>query len=128
MADANWATHARMQASQRWERASAEMGRHVTDALVSYAAPKAGERVLDVACGTGAPSLKVARRVGTTGSVVATDISEEPLKIAAERAKERGLTNIRFERVDVHQLPYPDAEFDLITCRFGAMFFADLSK
>ena len=128
MNDPNWAAHARMQASQRWERPSAEMGKHVTDALVDYAAPKSGERVLDVACGTGAPSLKVARRVGATGSVVATDVSEEPLKIAAERAKERGLTNIRFECADVHQLGYRDAEFDLITCRFGVMFFSDLSR
>jgi len=128
MADANWATHARMQASQRWERPSAQMGKHVTDALVDYAAPIPGERVLDVACGTGAPSLKVARQVGPAGSVVATDLSEEPLKIAAERASERGLSNIRFERADVHELPYADAEFDLVTCRFGVMFFRDLPR
>src|SRR5690242_10168881 len=110
MTDPNWATHARMQASQRWERPSAEMGRYVTDALVDYAGPKPGERVLDIACGTGAPSLKVARRVGPAGTVVATDVSEEPLKIAAERAQERGLTNIRFECADVHALPYADSE------------------
>ncbi len=128
MTQANWADHARMQASQRWERPSAEMGKAVTDALVEYADPQPGERVLDVACGTGAPSLKVARRVGPTGSVVATDVSEEPLKIAAERANERALANIRFERADVHALPYAGAEFDLVTCRFGAMFFVDLPK
>ncbi len=104
------------------------MGKCVTDALVEYANPQPGERVLDVACGTGAPSLKVARRVAPAGSVVATDISEEPLKIAAERAKERGLANIRFERADVHALPYADGEFDLITCRYGVMFFSELSQ
>jgi ubiquinone/menaquinone biosynthesis C-methylase UbiE len=128
MSDANWATHARMQASQRWERASAVMGKDVTDALVAYADPQPGERVLDVACGTGAPSLKVARKVEPGGSVVATDLSEEPLKIAATRAVERSLTNIRFERADVHHLPYGDDEFDLITCRYGVMFFRDLPK
>jgi ubiquinone/menaquinone biosynthesis C-methylase UbiE len=126
--ETNWAEHARIQAAQRWERASAEMGKDVTNALVEYADPQPGERVLDVACGTGAPSLKVARRVGAAGNVVATDLSEEPLKIAAERAKERGLANIRFERADVHALPYADGEFDLVTCRFGVMFFADLAK
>lgn len=117
-----------MSAAQRWERASAEMGRHVTDALVEYANPQPGERVLDVACGTGAPSLKVARRVGASGGVVAADLSEEPLKIAAERARERALTNITFERADVHALQYPENSFDLITCRFGAMFFSDLPR
>src|SRR3954470_18041401 len=128
MSDANWAAHARMQASQRWERASAVMGKHVTEALVEYAAPQPGERVLDVACGTGAPSLKIARKVATRGSVVATDVSEEPIKIAAQRAAERNLTNIRFERADVHQLPYADNEFDLITCRYGVMFFSALPQ
>ncbi len=128
MADANWAEHARVQAAKRWERPSADMGKHVTDALVDYAHPQPGETVLDIACGTGAPSLKVARKVGATGNVVATDINEEPLAIAAERAKERGLTNIRFNRADVHSLPFADNEFDLVTCRFGVMFFSDLPK
>ena len=128
MAEADWAAHARMQASKRWERQSAEMGKDITDALVHYADPQPGERVLDVACGTGAPSLKVARKVGVAGSVVATDVSAEPLQIAAERARERGLENIRFERADVHQLPFADKEFDLITCRFGVMFFTDLPQ
>lgn len=128
MAEADWTEHARMQAAARWERPSAEMGKGVTDALVDLANPQAGERVLDIACGTGAPSLKVARRVGPSGFVVATDINEEPLRIAAARAKERGLENMRFERADVHSLPYAENEFDLVTCRFGVMFFADLPR
>jgi ubiquinone/menaquinone biosynthesis C-methylase UbiE len=128
MNDANWEAHARMQAATRWERPSAEMGKHVTDALVEYANPQPGERVLDLACGTGAPSLKVARRVGPSGHVVATDLSEEPLRIAAERARERGLGNIEFQKADAHALPFGEDEFDLVTCRFGVMFFADLPR
>jgi len=128
MSEANWAEHARVQAATRWERPSAEMGKGVTDALVEYAGPRPGERVLDVACGTGAPSLKVARAVGPKGLVIATDLNDDPLKIAAERARERGLDNIRFERADVHHLPYEDNEFDLVTCRFGVMFFSDLPR
>lgn len=128
MTESNWATHARMQAAERWERPSAEMGKHVTDALVVYADPKPGERVLDIACGTGAPSLKVARRVGDAGHVIATDLSAEPLKIAAERARERGLNNIEFRQADVHALPFGENVFDLVTCRFGVMFFADLPR
>lgn len=128
MGTTNWADHARVQASQKWERPSAEMGKHVTNALVEYASPQPGQRVLDVACGSGAPSLQVARRVGADGSVVATDLNDEPLKIAAQRARERGITNIRFGRADVHALPYAEGEFDLITCRFGVMFFEDLPR
>ena len=128
MTENNWAAHARMQAAARWERASAEMGKGVTDALVEYAGPQPGERVLDLACGTGAPSLKVARQVGPAGRVIATDLSEEPLKIAGERARERNLTNIEFRQADAQALPFEDNKFDLITCRFGVMFFADVPR
>lgn len=104
------------------------MGKGVTDALVEYADPHPGERALDLACGTGAPSLKVARRVGPKGHVIATDLSEEPLKIAGERARERNLANLEFRQADAHALPFSVSEFDLITCRFGVMFFADLPR
>lgn len=122
----DWATHARMNAATRWERPSAEMGRGATEAIVSLARPHPGMRVLDVASGTGAPSLQIARAVAPTGRVTATDLSPEPLKIAAERARERGLTNVNFEVADVHHLPFPDASFDLVTSRCAVMFFSDL--
>jgi ubiquinone/menaquinone biosynthesis C-methylase UbiE len=124
----DWATHARMNAATRWERPSAEMGRGATDAIVSLAQPHPGMHVLDVACGTGAPSLQIARAVAPTGHVTATDRSPEPLKIAAERARQRGLTNINFEVADVHNLPFPDAGFDLVTSRCAVMFFSDLPR
>jgi ubiquinone/menaquinone biosynthesis C-methylase UbiE len=124
----DWATHARMNASTRWERPSAELGRGATEAIVALAEPRPGMRALDVAGGTGAPALQIARAIGPTGRVTATDLSPEPLKIAAERARERGLTNISFETADVHHLKYSDGSFDLATCRLGVMFFADLPR
>ncbi|MGB9105562.1 MAG: methyltransferase domain-containing protein [Terriglobales bacterium] len=124
----DWVTHARMNAANRWERPSAEMGRGATEAIVSLAHPQPGMRVLDVASGTGAPSLQIARAVAPTGHVTATDSSPEPLKIAAERARQRGLTNINFEVADVHHLPFPDAGFDLVTSRCAVMFFSDLPR
>jgi ubiquinone/menaquinone biosynthesis C-methylase UbiE len=124
----DWATHARMNAAKRWERPSAEMGRGATDAIVELARPQPGMRVLDVASGTGAPALQLARRVVPGGHVTATDLSPEPLNIAAQRARERGLTNLRFEVADVHKLPFPDANFDLVTSRMGVMFFSDLPR
>jgi ubiquinone/menaquinone biosynthesis C-methylase UbiE len=124
----DWATHARMNAANRWERPSAEMGRGATQAIVALAHPQPGMRVLDVASGTGAPSLQIARAVAPTGHVTATDSSPEPLKIAAERARQRGLANITFEVADVHHLPFPDAGFDLVTSRCAVMFFSDLPR
>ncbi len=124
----DWATHARMNAATRWERPSAEMGRGATEAIVSLAQPHPGMSVLDVASGTGAPSLQIARAVAPTGHVTATDLSPEPLKIAAERARQRGLTNINFEVADVHHLPFPDAGFDLVTSRMAVTFFSDLPR
>lgn len=124
----DWATHARMNAAKRWERPSAEMGRGATDAIVELARPQPGMRVLDVASGTGAPALQLARRVVPGGHVTATVLSPEPLNIAAQRARERGLTNLRFEVADVHKLPFDDGSFDLVTSRMGVMFFSDLPR
>ena len=124
----DWATHARMNAANRWERPSAEMGRGATQAIVDFARPQPGMKALDVASGTGAPALQVARRVAPDGHVTATDLSPAPLKIAAQRARDRSLTNISFEVADVHHLQFPDENFDLVTSRLGVMFFADLAR
>jgi precorrin-6B methylase 2 len=68
----------------------------VTDALVAFAAPRAGERVLDVGCGCGAPTLEFARAVGPTGRVAALDISGPTLAEGAARARAAGLANIEW--------------------------------
>jgi ubiquinone/menaquinone biosynthesis C-methylase UbiE len=104
------------------------MGSDVTEALVEYARPQPGMKVLDLASGTGEPGISLANRVGPEGHVTALDLSAELLKIAAERATQRGLTNFSTRSADVHSLPFPDNSFDLITCRFGVMFFADIGK
>jgi ubiquinone/menaquinone biosynthesis C-methylase UbiE len=124
----NWGASERVAAANRWERPSAEMGRGATEAIVDLAQPQAGMRALDVACGTGAPALQIARRVLPGGHVTAIDISPEPIKIAMERAHERGLTNLIFQQADVHELPFDDTAFDLATSRLGVMFFSDLPR
>jgi ubiquinone/menaquinone biosynthesis C-methylase UbiE len=104
------------------------MGRHVTEAIVTEAQIEPGMCVLDVACGTGEPAISITALLRGTGNVIATDISAEPLKIGEQRARERGLDNVRFVRADVHQLPFSADTFDRITCRLGVMFFADLPR
>ena len=107
---------------------SAAMGRDVTQALVNYAQPRPGMNILDLASGTGEPAISLACLVGTEGRVTALDISSELLEIADQRARERGLTNFSTHRGDAHELPFSDGTFDLVTSRFGVMFFADIDK
>jgi len=120
-----WGASYRLIASEKWKAKSAAMGSDVTEALVEYARPKPGMKVLDLASGTGEPAISFAARVGPQGHVTALDLSTELLQIASERAQQRGLTNFSTQQADAHQLPFPDRSFDLVTSRFGVMFFRD---
>jgi SAM-dependent methyltransferase len=84
-----------------------------------------GQRVLDLASGTGEPALSAAARVAPAGHVTATDLVPAMLDGARRRASARGLANIAFEGADMEALPFPDANFDRVTCRFGIMFVPD---
>lgn len=104
------------------------MGNDMTRAIVETARVQPGMRVLDIACGTGEPAISLAALLAGDGEVIGTDISPEPLKIAEERATQRGLSNATFQQADAHELPFPDNSFDCITSRLGIMFFADLPR
>jgi SAM-dependent methyltransferase len=121
----SWGSQYRLIASEKWKAKSAAMGQSVTDALVDYARPEPGMRVLDLASGTGEPAISLALRVGAEGHVTALDLSAELLKIAEQRAQSRGLNNFAIQQADVHSLPFPENSFDLATSRFGVMFFRD---
>lgn len=123
-----WGSSYRLIASEKWKAKSAAMGRDVTQALVEYSRPKPGMKVLDLASGTGEPAISLASRVGPAGHVTALDLSNELLQIATERAQQRRLTNFSIQQADAHQLPYPDQSFDLVTSRFGVMFFQNCEK
>lgn len=102
------------------------MGKAVTEALVEYAAPTPGMRVLDLASGTGEPAISLATRVGAQGQVTALDLSADLLEVAKGRAQERGLDNFITQQADAHVLPFAENSFDLATSRFGVMFFRDI--
>ena len=85
-------------------------------------------KVIDLASGTGEPAISLAERVGQQGSVTAVDQSAELLAIAAERGLNRKLGNLNTRQADAHSLPFEDRSFDLATCRFGVMFFADAQQ
>lgn len=120
-----WGNQYRLVAAEKWKAKSAAMGQPVTDALVEYAQPRPGMRVLDLASGTGEPAISLAMRVGAQGHVTALDLSSDLLQIATERAQARGLRNFSTQQADAHSLPFPDHSFDLATSRFGVMFFRD---
>jgi ubiquinone/menaquinone biosynthesis C-methylase UbiE len=79
---------------------------------------KPGERVLDVACGTGNLTIPAAR---SRARVIGLDLARNLLEQGRARATAQGLT-IRFEENDAEALPYDDASFDTVMSMFGAMF------
>jgi len=84
------------------------------------------ESVLDVASGTGATALPLARRL-PQGQVTAVDFSSGMLGQAEITASEQGLNNLIFEVSDMTQLPFGSSSFDHATCSFGLFFVDDMS-
>jgi demethylmenaquinone methyltransferase / 2-methoxy-6-polyprenyl-1,4-benzoquinol methylase len=82
-----------------------------------------GDRVLDVATGTGDLAIELASRVAPGGAVVGSDFSEEMLGLARKKAPD-----LRFEWANALQLPYGDGEFAAATVGFGARNFSDLDR
>ena len=117
---ATWA--AKSGAWTRWADYMAELAVYFNTPLLDAAAIASGQRVLDLASGVGEPSLDIARRVAPDGSVTATDLVPEMLATARQRATDAGLANIDFKIADMEALPFADAAFDRVTCRFGLMF------
>ena len=95
------------------------------DALLELAALTPGERVVDVACGTGLVTFAAAEAVGITGMVFGIDSSTATVRQGRARARERDRRYVWFERGDVERLPLPDGVFDAALCANGLMNVAD---
>ena len=106
----------------RWADTLAGLAWRFNEPLIEAAGIAEGQAVLDLASGVGEPALTIAGRVGPAGSVTATDLVPEMLAGARRRAEEAGVGNIGFEIADMEALPFADASFDRVTCRFGLMF------
>ena len=79
-----------------------------------------GQKVLDLAGGTGDLTAKFSRLVGESGEVVLADINDSMLKVGREKLRNQGLVgNIRYVQANAEALPFPDNHFDLITIGFG---------
>ena len=95
----------------------------VTNALLTFAGPRPGERVVDVGCGCGAPTLEYARAVGPSGRVAGFDISGPMLAESERRSNAAGIANIQWRQEDPATATLD--EYDLLTSAFGVMFFGD---
>jgi SAM-dependent methyltransferase len=86
---------------------------------------RAGQRVVDLGCGTGGTTLELAARVGPHGEAVGVDIAEEMIARGRERAARLGAANVAFLHADAQVYDLGEARFDAAYSRFGVMFFTD---
>lgn len=115
-----------------WDRAAADYERGwaaqlkpAQDRLLALAALQPDERVLDLAAGTGLVTFPAAEAVGTSGKVVATDISEAMVTMLLGETARRGLNQITAQRADAETYPFPDESFDAVLCALGLMYVPD---
>ena len=98
--------------------------RPAQDLMLELAALQPGERVLDIACGTGLVTFRAADAVGTAGFIAASDISESMVAAVAAAAAARGIAG-DFRRMDAEVLEHPDGGFDAVLCALGLMYVAE---
>jgi ubiquinone/menaquinone biosynthesis C-methylase UbiE len=111
-----------------WDKASIyyeafwqEQLRPAQDLLLEMASLQPGEKVLDIACGTGLVSFRALKQIGD-GSLLGTDISEKMVAMAAGQAARNNEPRARFERMDAEELLLDDGSFDVALCALGLMY------
>lgn len=112
-------------AGEKWVKRQATWDRvlyPVATALLDLAAPRSGERVVDVGCGCGATSFMLAERVGVSGHVLGLDVSA-PMLVHARHRQPAGLP-LDFVLADATDYGFAESA-DLMVSRFGVMFFSD---
>jgi ubiquinone/menaquinone biosynthesis C-methylase UbiE len=107
---------------RRWNPVLEHWYGEVTRQMLDLAWIRPGQRILDIAAGAGEPAVSAAERVGPSGYVLATDISEGIVELAFQVARDRGLNQIETRTMDGEKLDLPDASFDAVLCRLGLMY------
>ena len=119
-------------AADAWNRWSPLLSRWLgpaTERMLDMTGVTTGSRVLDVAAGAGEQTLAAANRVGSTGYVLATDLSPVILECAAENARLAGLEHVETRVIDGESVGEIEAEpFDAVISRVGLIYFPDQIK
>src|SRR4051794_5082982 len=133
--DARWGTGANAEAIAAWDGplydrfvafrhiVTTGLGAHGEEALRLYP-PRPGDRVLDIGCGFGDTTQRIAALVGPDGEAIGVDAAERFIESAAAEAAEAGVRNANFTAADVQIAPLGES-FDMAFSRMGTMFFAN---
>jgi ubiquinone/menaquinone biosynthesis C-methylase UbiE len=99
------------------------IGAPVASDLIRHAALRPGERVLDVACGTGVVARLASQQVGATGTVAGLDIN--PGMLAVARSVTPPGMSIEWHEASAEAMPLPDASYDVVLCQMGIQFMPE---
>ncbi len=125
----------RQDSREAWDRVSGnwdeehdylwEHTRPVSERLVERLDPSPGDKVLELASGTGDTGFLVGERVGGQGRVISTDFAPAMVEVARRRGRELGLENLEFRVLDAERMDLDDSSVDGVIARFGYMLMAD---
>lgn len=115
-------------AAQAYDAAWSQQLRPVHDTLLSLASLKPGMNVLEIACGTGLVTLRIADAALPGGSVFATDIAREMVTETANQALSNGFDNVEAARMEAEKLQLDNDSFDMALCALGLMYVPDPVK
>jgi SAM-dependent methyltransferase len=120
---------------ERWGRAAAgwskraervrEFGLPVSAWMLEHAGLQPGLRVLELAAGPGETGFLAAELIRPGGSLVCSDATDEMLDIARARAKQLGIENVEFKRIELEWIDLDTASVDVVLCKWGLMFSTD---
>jgi ubiquinone/menaquinone biosynthesis C-methylase UbiE len=116
------------EAWHRWGPVISEWLGPATEVMLDMAGITTGMRVLDVAAGAGEQTVRIARRIGPTGYVLATDIAPNILTYTEYSALQAGFTNVETRVMDGENLELEEAAFDAVISRVGLIYFPDQQK
>lgn len=114
--------------AQRWRALQDRIGdvtMPVSQTMIDAIEPQPGQRVLELAAGTGDLGFLAAELIQPGGTLICTDGAEAMIEQAKERAKELGVENVEFKPMELEWIDVPTATVDAVLCRFGYMFAVD---
>jgi ubiquinone/menaquinone biosynthesis C-methylase UbiE len=114
--------------AERYDRCLTEPFTPFAQRLVALAQLKRGQKVLDIATGSGLAAFLSASLVGPEGEVIGTDLSDAMIQLARKRACAESLDNVKFLQMDAENLEFPSESFDVVLCALGLMLFPDPDK